>query len=239
MINSIIQNNLDNSDDYIVGFADLDGLNLPHRFGIVIGKRLDDKIIDSINNGPTLRYFEYYNEINTNLAAIIHSINNQLTDLGYECFVVEPTNHGQDASDEEYRKTLRTPVSHKMIATRAGLGWIGKTDLFISKEFGPRLRLVSLLTNYPLEITGESIDKSKCGKCELCVVNCPANAATGQLWDIYTDRDVFFDAHKCRNTCRELVKKLLDLDSAACGICISVCPVGKFREDTSVDCKST
>ena len=235
MIDSIIRNTVGNTEDYIVGFADLEGLNLPYTFGIVIGKRLDDKIIDSIKTGPTLQYFNYYNKINKDLSGLIHDIENQLIEMGYDCCVVEPSNAGQDATDEEYRKTLRTPVSHKMIATRAGLGWIGKTDLFISKEFGPRLRLVSLLTNYPLEITGEPTDSSKCGKCEICIVNCPANAATGQLWDIYTDRDVFFDAHKCRNTCRELVKKLLGLDSAACGICISVCPVGIKRKSTIVD----
>ena len=38
-------------------------------------------------------------------------------------------------------------ISHKMVATRAGLGWIGKADLFISSRFGPRLRLVSILIN--------------------------------------------------------------------------------------------
>ena len=229
MINSLIRNSVDNLKDYIVGFADLDGLNpdIPFRFGIVIGRRLDDKIINSIDKGPTLQYFDYYHKINSDLSGLIHNIENQLTDLGYECKVVEPSNDGQEINDENYRLTLRTPVSHKMIATRAGLGWIGKTDLFISEKFGPRLRLVSILTNYPLNITKKAIEKSRCGKCEICVINCPANAATGQLWNIYTDRDVFFDAHKCRNTCRELTKKLLNLDSATCGICISVCPVGK------------
>jgi epoxyqueuosine reductase QueG len=227
----VIRNSIDNPKNYIIGFADLNGLNLPYRFGIVIGKRLDDKIIDTIAKGPTLQYFDYYQKINSDLSRLIHDIESQLMDLGYECRVVEPSNNGQDSNDEKYRKTLRTPISHKMIATRAGLGWIGKTDLFISEKFGPRLRLVSILTNYPLDITEEPIDKSKCGKCKLCVVNCPADAATGQLWDINTDRDVFFDAHKCRNTCKELTKKLLNSDSSTCGICISVCPIGKVKRN--------
>jgi epoxyqueuosine reductase len=231
MINSIIQNSFDNPEDYIVGFADLVGLNLdlPFRFGIVIGKRLDDNIINAIDKGPTLEYFNYYQKINSELSELIHNIKRQIMNTGYDCRVVEPSNNGKDRNDENYELTLRTPISHKLIATRAGLGWIGKTDLFISKKFGPRLRLVSLLTNYPVDITAIPVDKSKCGKCEICVVNCPANAATGQLWDTYTDRDVFFDAHKCRNKCRELTKKFLDLDLAICGICISVCPIGKSK----------
>ena len=231
MIDSIIQNSIDNPEDFIIGFADLSGLNLPLSYGIVIGKRLNDKIIDSIDKGPTLQYFEYYKQINSDLSDIIHNINKQLIDLGYECKVVEPSNNGQDSNDENYRKTLRTPISHKMIATRAGLGWVGKTDLFISKKFGPRLRLVSLLTNFQLDIKEEPIDKSKCGKCEICVVNCPANAASGKLWDIYTDRDLFFDAHKCRNKARELSKTLMNLDSSTCGICISLCPIGKTKNN--------
>ena len=44
-----------------------------------------------------------------------------------------------------------------MIATRAGLGWIGKTDLFISKDIGARLRLVSILIDRPVKTAGKTI----------------------------------------------------------------------------------
>ena len=132
-----------------------------------------------------------------------------------------------DIKDPNYAKTLRTPVSHKMIGTRSGLGWIGKTDLFVSKQFGPRLRLVSLLTNYPLVSKEKPVDRSLCGTCNECARNCPAQAATGQLWDIYTDRDVFFDAQKCRNKCRELAKAKLNVDISVCGVCVAICPIGK------------
>ena len=229
MINTIIHNSLDNPDNYIVGFADLDGLHLhpTYKYGIVIGKRLDDDLIDNIENGPTLPYHDLYNKTNSHLSEIIHDIEKRITDLGYGCQVVEPSIYKQYRGDERYIATLRTAISHKMIATRAGLGWIGKTDLFISKKFGPRIRLVSLLTDYTPETIEKPIDKSRCGKCEICVTHCPANAASGQLWDIYTDRDEFYDPHKCKNMCENLTKSRLDLDSSLCGICVSVCPVGK------------
>ena len=234
MINTIILNSLDKPDDYIVGYAGLNGIIKDSAFpyGIVIGKRLDDKIIDSISIGPTLEYFNYYKSINNQLSKIIHQIGNKIMENGYACEIVEPSNDDSGSENKEYELTLRTPVSHKMIGTRSGLGWIGKTDLFISKKFGPRLRLVSLLTDYPLEISESPINKSRCGTCSECVTNCPANAATGALWDIYTDRDVFFDAHKCRNKCLELSKSRLNLNSSTCGICISVCPVGKLKQKT-------
>ena len=234
MINTIILNSLDKPDDYIVGYAGLNGIIKDSAFpyGIVIGKRLDDKIIDSISIGPTLEYFNYYKSINNQLSEIIHQIGNKIMENGYACEIVEPSNDDSGSENKEYELTLRTSVSHKMIGTRAGLGWIGKTDLFISNKFGPRLRLVSLLTDYPLEISDSPINKSRCGICSECVINCPANAATGALWDIYTDRDVFFDAHKCRTKCRELSKSRLNLNSSTCGICISVCPVGKLKQKT-------
>ena len=46
----------------------------------------------------------------------------------------------------------RPPFPHKTAATRAGLGWIGKTALFVSPEFGPAVRLATVFTD--LELPG-------------------------------------------------------------------------------------
>ena len=229
MIHTFIRNRVENPDDYLVGFADLKGLlpDAPFKSGIVIGRRLDAEVMDSIELGPTRQYLDYYHKINAELSELILEIKTHLANQGYDSEVVEPTLNKKEAEDAEYLRTLRTPVSHKMLATRAGLGWIGKTDLFVSKKFGPRVRLVSLLTNYPVDITEKPIDKSRCGKCAVCVVKCPAGAASGQLWDIYTDRDEYYDARKCREMCRKLSENLGDADAEICGICVSVCPVGK------------
>jgi len=114
-----------------------------------------------------------------------------------------------------------------MIATRAGLGWIGKTDLFISAKFGARVRLVSLLFDSSLEIPGKPIEASKCGKCDICVTACPAKAANGILWNIHTSREMFYNAQKCREKCGEMCKKLFNKEVYVCGICVAVCPIGK------------
>lgn len=234
-INKIINSCIDKPDDFIFGFADLKGIitdTLP-RFGLVIGRKLDDAIIDMITEGPTPEYFEHYEAVNIELSELIHKIAAGINETGYQCNPIEPSNDEDEfTKSEQYKLTLRMPVSHKMVATRTGLGWIGKTDLFVSKKFGPRVRLVSLLTDYPFEITGRPINKSRCGKCNICVASCPANAATGQLWDVNTDRDIFFNAHKCSAKCKELTKKRLNLDASTCGICVSVCPLGKIKNDS-------
>jgi epoxyqueuosine reductase QueG len=139
---------------------------------------------------------------------------------------IEPTISLGSKRYKEYLETLSFDISHKMVATRAGLGWIGKTDLFISNTFGPRLRLVTILLKQDPGVDVIPIEKSKCGKCNICVVKCPANAANGKLWDIKTHRDEFFNAYKCREKCGELAKQRLNVDERICGLCICVCPHG-------------
>ena len=69
MIHNILENILD--ENYIYGFADLRGL-LHQKFsnfqyGISIARKLDDNIINSIEEGPTLEYMEHYQFINSEL----------------------------------------------------------------------------------------------------------------------------------------------------------------------------
>ena len=65
-----------------------------------------------------------------------------------------------------------------MVATRAGLEWIGKTDLLITKKFGPRLRLTSILLKDRVIPESKHIDISRCGTCNICVEICPAKQQT-------------------------------------------------------------
>lgn len=230
-IEAIVKSQFQPGTDYIFGFADLRGL-LTDEFaafnsGISICRRLDDRIIDGIINGPTREYYDHYSEINKELALISEKICIELSKLEIECQAVKPS--FQLASDEfkPYLQALRYKVSHKMVGTRAGLGWIGKTDLFVSHKFGPRIRLTSILLKPALGLTTVPVNKSECGKCNVCVSKCPAKAATGQLWDINIDRNEFFNPWKCREKCTELGKLLLKQDRGICGICVAVCPKGK------------
>jgi hypothetical protein len=67
MVRNIVENHLVPKQDYVYGFADLQGL-LPNKysdflFGISIGKRLDDRIINDLIDGPTMEYFNHYNNV--------------------------------------------------------------------------------------------------------------------------------------------------------------------------------
>jgi epoxyqueuosine reductase QueG len=230
IIENIVQKHLVPDENYIYGFADLNGLLdkkfIGFNYGISIGCKLDSGIVDKVINGPTTEYYSHYKQANRDLSQLIARISEDLNKKDIDTLNIEPTVSTSEL-DTIYFKTLRTDLSHKMVATRAGLGWIGKTDLFISRKFGPRLRLVSILLKNPLKPKSNPINKSKCGKCNICVEICPAKAANGKLWDISVPREEFFDPWKCRNQCAEFGRVKLGTDSRICGICVAVCPIGQ------------
>ena len=231
-IENLIRKQIPDDGEHIWGFADLTGL-LHERFkgynyGIVVGKKLDDSIIDSVINGPNIDYCNQYIDTNRYLSSLMKEVAGELRTLGIRSLPINPTPSEVDRADD-YDQTLRNTFSHKMVATRAGLGWIGKTDLFISKKFGPRLRLASVLVDYPLKPLNQPIDRSRCGKCNLCVAACPARAANGKLWNIHIDRDEFYSAAKCKETANRLTLEKIGRDMRLCGICVSVCPVGQDK----------
>lgn len=233
MIRKIVEKHLFPGDEYIFGFADLRGF-LPEKYssynyGISIGKKLDDKITDNLVKGPTIEYYNHYKNVNQELAGLADAIQSDLKQHDINSLPVAPTISIGSIQYQIYLKTLTYDVSHKMTATRAGLGWIGKTDLLISESFGPRLRLTTILLEQYPGYTGIPIEKSSCGDCNICVKKCPAQAANGLLWNINIHRDIFFNPYKCREKCGELARKMLNVDERICGLCVSVCPKGKKR----------
>ena len=227
----LIRQVIPDDGQHVWGLADLSGL-LNERFtgynhGISIGKRLDDSVIDSIITGTNMEYYRLYKDTNICLLGLVTDLAAKLNALGVRSLAITPTSN-QLYRSAEYARTLRHYFSHKMVGTRAGLGWIGKSDLFVSVKFGPRLRLTSILVDYPLKPLAPPIDKSRCGKCNICVESCPAKASNGRLWNIKIDRDEFYNAFKCRDKAREIsLAATGQNDDEICGICIAVCPAGR------------
>ena len=228
-ITEIIRRHLIPAENYIFGFADLTGL-LSRKFvgfnyGILIGRKLDDSIVDNISEGPTMEYYSHYRKVKEELALLSGRISAELNQINIETITISPTVSTEEL-DTIYYNTLHTDLSHKMVATRAGLGWIGKTDLLITKKFGPRLRLTSILLKDPVIPESKPIDISRCGTCNICVDVCPAKAANGKMWDITIDREEFFDPWKCRNQCAKFGRTRLSMDARVCGMCVAACPIG-------------
>ncbi len=152
--------------------------------------------------------------------------------LGWNFFQHDPAFGGKVSGVEYYIPTiaqknetdLEAEFSFKYAAVHAGLGWIGKNDVLITREYGPRVRLSAVLINSVFEY-GTVIEESGCPiECNLCVSICPCHALKGITWHIYEQRENIIDYHLCNQKRSEYIKKFGRKN--ACGLCMVVCPFG-------------
>jgi len=67
------------------------------------------------------------------------------------------------------------PILEKHLAEKAGLGWIGKHTLLLSRNAGSWFFLGELLTDCPLPLT-QKTEQARCGSCTACLDICPTKA---------------------------------------------------------------
>ncbi len=205
----------------MVGYANLQGISSDMldgcTTGISIAVALNPRVIDGIQQGPTPQYYEEYKRANLLLDELGHLAARYLTEHGGRAEWLPATESFIDA------ETLSTPLPHKTAATRAGLGWIGKCALLVTREYGSAVRITTVLTDAAIA-TGQPINSSLCGDCTACVDACPGRALSGQSWEIDLHRDSFFDAFACREAAHKLARDNIGIDNSICGKCIVVCP---------------
>ncbi|NVM56622.1 MAG: epoxyqueuosine reductase, partial [Desulfobacterales bacterium] len=114
-------------------------------------------------------------------------------------------------------------ISHKAVGRLAGLGWQGKSLLLVNSQYGPGIRLVTVLTDAPLKIDGPI--KNRCGECMLCRDACPAGAikGVGTKWHYKNRREALY-LSRCAGKLVGDFSKLPNVGAPICGICIKVCP---------------
>ncbi len=204
----------------LVGVADLSALpeeaRLGMPFGVAVAVKYPQWVIRGIADGPTRDYFYHYHALNRQLDALVTLGAQRLMDAGYHATAQTLTFVRQS---EDYR----TALPHKTVATRAGLGWIGRCALLITREFGSAVRFSSLVTDAPL-MPDAPVDVSGCGSCTACVTACPGKTVQGPLWTPGLAREGLFDALRCHETARSLSARLIHEEITLCGKCIEVCP---------------
>jgi epoxyqueuosine reductase QueG len=219
-LNSEIKHGLLANGASLTGFADVSALpvqvtgNFSRAVSIAVA--LNPKIIRDISKGPTKEYFAEYERVNVLLAELCEIIAKVITKAGGKAEAVEATMEQFDAAK------LSTQIQHKTIATLAGLGWIGKSALLITKKYGAAIRLGTVLTDAEFEV-GEPVNDSQCGECRNCVEACPAGAIAGRNWESGVSRESIYDAFACQQTAGKLAQ-MQGIPATICGICINVCP---------------
>lgn len=195
--------------------ADVRG-DLPR--GVCIGVPLRPEIVAEIGKGPTIQYAAEYDRVNALLNELCKACAEFLLEAGYRAVAIKAT----VSNDELDLETLSTSLPHKTVARLAGVGWIGKCALLITRQFGSAVRYSTVLTDAPLP-AGVPADVSECGQCNVCVTICPADAASGITWQPGMAREEFFNAHACCQAAAEQSKKI-GFDGTICGRCIAACP---------------
>ncbi|MDR0905471.1 MAG: epoxyqueuosine reductase, partial [Oscillospiraceae bacterium] len=118
----------------IIGFGDLRELppevrgNLP--VGISVAVKYPADVIRGISALPTRDYCDWYDKLNERLDAIVTQGAELLQSLGYSAIAQTREQVGFGENEDS------TILPHKTVATRAGIGWIGKSALLVTEKYG-------------------------------------------------------------------------------------------------------
>lgn len=200
----------------LVGIGDLRAVqSVSWPIGVSIAIPLPKHITRDLQTAPTKEYYDMYYTLNHKLNEIVAIGEQFLIDHGYEAYA-----QTTDRIKADENRLTRLP--HKTVATRAGLGWIGKNCLLVTEAFGSAVRLSSLLTNAPLHCD-PPINHSRCGKCSLCVNSCPGQALKGTLWEVGVLRRDIIDVEQCYQTQLRIMTEQTGIAQDLCGKCFATC----------------
>ena len=186
-------------------------------YAVSLGVPLSKTVVSSIRSGPTHTYFHHYRTTNAYLDQTALRLMLFIENQGYNAVYIP-------ASQTVDRDGIRALFSHKIAAALTGLGGIGQNALFLSSQYGPALRLSTVLTDYPIQTqtTGQTL-QNPCTNCGACVRACPSGALTGRQWAPGLPREELIDAKKCSMYMKKAYHHIGR--GAVCGICIAVCPL--------------
>lgn len=172
---------------------------------IAVALPLSASVLDTLETGPNRLYEHHYRQVNFALDRLALSIAAEIESLGGRALPL-PASQIVDWNSQ------RGHLSHKRVAVAAGLGWLGRNNLLVTPDRGARVRLVTVLTDLPLE-PGRALAEG-CGRCRACIEVCPARAVA--------DEPAGFD----HRACYEMLKRFQSerrVSQYICGLCVRVC----------------
>jgi len=176
-----------------VGFADVNGLasefvDLPHGISLVL--KLPIEAIEFLNQEDYQSYWKCFHKQIDSLTEISLKGEEYIKNLGYDAFGLTMTRNECDM------KKLLSILPFKTIATKSGMGWIGRSALLVTPEYGSAIALGGILTDMPLEFDTPITD-SECDECTNCQDACPVDAINPQKWNDRLNRSDIIDIEVC------------------------------------------
>ncbi|HSW68338.1 MAG TPA: tRNA epoxyqueuosine(34) reductase QueG, partial [Bacteroidales bacterium] len=122
--------------------------------------------------------------------------------------------------------TDSAPLLERAWAVQAGLGWIGKNSMLISRRLGSYVFVGELVTDQTLEYDKPS-GESFCGDCNRCIKACPTSAINNNS-TIDARRCISYLTVEHHGSLPEGVRNKYSRWIFGCDICQEVCPWNRF-----------
>jgi epoxyqueuosine reductase QueG len=108
---------------------------------------------------------------------------------------------------------------HDLVASYAGIGWLGKNNRLVNKLYGSRVQTTTILTDIELEIS--DVAENLCNDCTICVDSCPEKALSGMPFHPQHNISERQNPEKC------IIMYGKNKISETCLKCINTCPYNK------------
>jgi epoxyqueuosine reductase len=114
------------------------------------------------------------------------------------------------------------PILERDLAQRAGLGWIGKNTLLMSRQFGSYVMLGEILCSLPLPPDAPHVAQY-CGSCTRCLDACPTNAFT-RAGELDANKCISYHTIESKTHLPPSLREQFGDWFFGCDICQEVCP---------------
>lgn len=195
-----------------VGYAKVSIEDFPNfNYAISLVLKLPRKSIRLLLEEDYIPYWKSFHEEIDRITQIAMNGEKLIKDNGYDAFALTMQRNECDM------EKLLSKLPYKTVATSSGLGWIGRSALFVCEEYGSAVCLSSILTDMPLK-TGQAITDSFCDECEECQKACPVDAINPTKWNSRLSRSDIIDIETCSQYVIDQYREGL-----GCSKCLSNC----------------
>lgn len=211
MLDRFITNELTQCGIEFIRFVDISGLIRKQNRGfpsaVLFGVKCSPQYLKKVSEAPDYvpdmiarNYFgddeHYCHEME--MYRISDLLAGSIEKSGYNAYSLSDANQIETSNfDGVFGKTV---LPLKTLATHAGLGWIGKNNLLVNREYGCCQTWGGVLTDAPLQATWTEPPAVQCGNCRVCIEVCRPGALKGRTWEPGLLREEMIDVDPC-TTC--------------------------------------